>query len=337
MTCERQSADEERLAAMLQGHIVTQLIVSAVRFNIPDLLADGAITDTQLSVDTGISLPEMRRFLRALQGLGLVEPIGPSRYRCTESATHIRRDGSLYDYALMAGGEYYEAWSELDFALRTGQSAFERRRGRDLWAQLASNDQSSASFTRTMRSNTERVLDEVIELCEFPATGLIADLGAGDGTLLAGLLTRFTELRAIAFEQPSVIDYARRTLAERGLANRCNFVSGDFLTEVPQGADLYVLKSVIHNWNDVMALQILKNCRSAMAARKRLVVIERPVNAGDLLRTAMADMTMLVLFGSRDRTAEEYGQLLEGAGFSVLRVAESRSGFCVLDAAPSAV
>lgn len=327
--------DAAHLASMLRGHIVTQLIASAVRFRIPDLLGDQAVPDTKISGDTGIGLPVLRRYLSALTGIGLVEAVGPDSHRATPMARHLRRDtGHLYGQALMAGREYYDAWAELDFALHTGESAFERRHGHGLWAELASNSEVAASFTRTMRWNTERALNEILDLCKFPASGVFADLGAGDGTLTSGLLSHFPDLRAIVVEQPAIIDQTRRSLTAQGIGHRCHFIAGDLLTEVPTGAETYLLKSVIHNWNDELALRILENCRTAMGGCGRLLLIERAMNTEQSFDAAVRDIVMLVLFGSRDRTAEEYCELIVHAGFAVRNVGVGPSGICVVEATP---
>jgi len=189
-----------------------------------------------------------------------------------------------------------------------------------------------------MRWNMERVLGEILGLYCFPETGVIADLGAGDGTLSAGLLKRHPGLRAIVFEQPSVIDQARQAMRAQGLTDRCEFVAGSFLEEVPAGADLYLLKSVIHDWDDTAAVRILQNCREGMgygSSGGRLLVIERAMSDHDPLGAAMRDLTMLVLFGSRDRTSEEYEELMRRAGLQVGYNATGQSGICVLEGEPA--
>ncbi|KPC64372.1 methyltransferase [Streptomyces chattanoogensis] len=329
-------SEEQHLAAIIDGHITTQLIASAVRFGVPDLLKEGPVSTQRLSHETGIAPRELTRFLRALQGLGVVEKAAPDGYRAGPLARHLQRDaGGLYGQALMAGGDYYEAWAHLDYSLRTGESAFEHHHGSSLWGRFAESAEVAAAFTRTMRTNTERALDEIFGLYAFPARGLVADLGAGDGALVAGLVSRFPELRAIVFEQPSVIEHTHRSLEKRQLGDRCEYVPGSLLDEVPRGADLYILKSVIHNWDDEAALRILENCRTAMDGRGTLLLIERAMGEDNPREAAIRDMVMLVLFGSMDRTAREYEELLERAGFMVARTAISSSGLSLLEARPA--
>jgi orsellinic acid C2-O-methyltransferase len=323
----------EHLNVLLDGHIRTQLVASAVRFRIPDHLAGRTLTDAELSGLTGIGVPTLRRYMRALEGLGLVEPAGENAYRGTALIEPLRRGtGSLYGHALMAGAEYYEAWSELDYALRTGNSAFEHRYGRDLWHHFDSDDDAAVSFARTMRFNTERFLEEILGLYDFPDDGVVADLGAGDGTLLAELLVRHPKLRGIAFDQPAIIAIARQTMKDRGVADRCELATGDFLADVPRGADIYIIKSVIHNWNEESALRILRNCRASVGERGRLLLIERSLTSNDALEAAIRDLAMLVLFGGQNRSAEEYEALLRRAGFSVAQTLTAPSGFCLLEA-----
>ncbi len=329
------TADASRLAAMLDSHITTQLIAAAVRFQIPELLAEPA-TDEQLSAATGISPARLRRFLGALRSVGLVESAGRGTYRNAPIARHLRKEsGALYGHALLAGEVYYEAWADLDFALLTGQSAFERRHGRSLWTHLADDAEAAAAFTRTQRWNTERFLGEIIDLYPFPASGVFADLGAGDGTVAAALLDRFPGLRAIVLEQPSVIDYTRRSLAEHGVAARCTFMAGSFLEKVPEGGNLYLLKSVIHNWDDDSAVRILQNCRKAMADQARLLLIEHAADETDPVGSAVPDVMMLVLFGSRDRTVADYDRLLVRAQFAVCRKWSGSAGLRILEARPA--
>jgi orsellinic acid C2-O-methyltransferase len=314
-------SDVQRLRELLRGHVLTQLVASAVRFGIPDHLAAGDLDAAALGERTGIGLPELRRFLRALEALGIVEQVG-ERYRGTSLATLLRSDGLWHGTALMSGGEYYDAWANLDHALRTGGPAFRR----DFWEVLGDRPDVARSFARTMRANTEPVAGELLEIGVVPAAGCIADLGAGDGTLLAALLRREPGLRGIALEQPALADSVRRTIAEFELADRCEIVVGDLRTHVPRGAALYMLKSVIHNWNDDDAVRILRNCKSALGANARLLIIERA------LESAILDLTMLVLFGARDRTPSEYAALATDAGLAVTRTLTTRSGLMVLEA-----
>ena len=325
----------EQVALMLRGNTITQLIATAVRLRVLDHLGDDVVSEISLAELTGLEAEMLRRFMRALTGIGLVETVGEGKYRATALAAPLRREtGSLHGYALMAGVPYYQAWAELDHALRTGESAFEHRHGRDLWTLLDDDSESARSFARGMRWYSEHFQRDIFALYEFPRTGVVADLGAGDGTLISAVLSSSPALRGVAFEQQAMIDHARATVEAHGVAGRCEFVAGDFLREIPPGADLYLLKAVLHNWEDVSALRILRNCGAAMGERGRLLVIENPPPAEYEAAAAIHDMTMLVLFGGRLRTLEELRSLLERANFVVDRVICADSGTCLLEAGP---
>jgi len=322
-------APAQQLRALLRGHIVTQLVAAAVRFGIPDHLAGEPLDAAALAERTGIAAAELPRFLRALVALGIVEPVAAG-YRGTALAALLRAE--WHGTALMAGDAYYAAWAHLDHALVTGRAAFDRAHGRGLWELLAERPEVARSFGRTMRANTEHVADELVALELVPAAGCVADLGAGDGTLLAGLLRRAPGLRGLALERPALLPALRATLTEHGIAERCEVIAGDLRERVPPGAALYVLKSVIHNHGDADALVMLRACKAALTGGARLLIVERALEPQSSLGGAILDLTMLVLFGARDRTPDEYAELATAAGLTVTRRLTTRSGLSILEA-----
>lgn len=324
-----QSGSAENLAAegarkirrLLAGHVFTQVVATAARLGIFERLAEGACTSEALSETTGVPALALRRCLRALEGLELVARDGDA-YRLIGGAELLTPDRGLYGHAVLSGREYYEAWAELGHSLLTGESAFEKRFGCTLWDRLSQAPEAADSFARMMRQNTESVGAQLLEVYAFPSEGIVADLGAGSGALLAELLMQRPALRGIAVEQPSVIEHTRATLERHALQGRCELVAGDLLTTVPGGADVYLLKSVVHNWRDETALAILKNCSAVMKPEARLLLLERVLDdrataANEVLNAALQDLTMLVLFGARDRTLEDYRELLRAADLQV--------------------
>ncbi|MFT3924306.1 MAG: methyltransferase [Myxococcales bacterium] len=322
----------ERLGKLLGGYIVTQLVASAVTLRIPDFLAEGPQTERTLAELTGIGTNELRRYLDALEGLELVQRVDGLVHGTALCKLLHHEAGLLHGHARMSGTEYYDAWACLSYALRTGRSAFEHVHGRGLWTYMSETPELARSFARTMRFNSSHFWNEFEALYEFPERGLVVDLGAGDGTLLAEVLKGHPELQGIAVEQAAVVEQVRHTLQERGVSGRGTALAGDLLREVPAGAELYLLKAVIHNWRDEEALQILGNVRRAITGGGRLLLIERSL---DLERegglpSSIRDLTMLVLFGARDRTLDENRALLVAAGFVIERVLTTRSGVHVL-------
>lgn len=324
-----------RVAELLRGHVITQVVASGVRLGIFDYIGDGYLTEDQVSRKTGIGLTELRPLLSILTESTLLNRVAGS-YCLTPASRNLLRDsGDLYGQALMSGAEYYEAFRELDFSLRSGKSGFERRHGRSLWNSFNEDSETVRSFMRTMRWNTEKAVDEIFALFKFPDSGVIADLGAGDGSLAGALLLRFPGIRAILVDLPGAIEISKRTLAGLGVEKRCEFTPGDFFIEAPRGANLYILKSVVHNWNNEDAIRILQNCRRVMRQGSRLLVIERVLSDCDPLGSAIRDLMMLVLFGSHDRTTEDYIALAGRAGFAVAAAKTGPSGILVMEAIPA--
>lgn len=330
-------ADAGKLRRLLAGYIVTQLLATAVRLGVLDQLSQRPLSADALSTATGLRAAELRRYLRALEGLELLER-DAQVYRLTPTGRLlVRGEGLLFGHALLSGAEYYDAWAELDYALRTGESAFDRRFGCSLWERLESAPEAAECFAKMMRQNTASVGTELARAYQFPRDGVVADLGAGEGSLLADLLVQNPHLRGIAFEQASMIPHVRATLEQRGVLTRCTLMAGDLRESVPQGADVYILKSVIHNWKDQAALRMLRGCRASMAAGSRLLLIERAVDeqaetASDVLSTAIQDLTMLVLFGAHDRTVEDYRQLIERAGFEAQQAQPLQAHLTLIEA-----
>jgi hypothetical protein len=325
-----------RLAALLGGHAVTQLVAAAARFGIPDLLAEDALPVADVSARTGIPAPVLSRYLPALESLDIVRRGPDGAYRATPLGRLLRRDaGPLHGQALMAGDEYYGAWQELDHSLRTGESAFQARHGCGLWEMTARRPELAAAFARTMRWNSTRVLSDVLALHDFTAARLVVDLGAGDATLLCGLLARHPGMRGLAVEQGSMAARAAATVVEAGLTRRCGVRTADIRRSVPGGGDVYLLNSVIHNWSDADAVGILRAVRDAMPAGSRLLLIERARDDADP-EAALRDLTMLVLFGARDRTPEEYAALLTRAGLAPAAPRRADSGVCLIPATADA-
>ncbi|MFF3868054.1 methyltransferase [Micromonospora sp. NPDC001898] len=330
-------AQVERLATLLQGHAVTQLLASAARFRIPDLLAEDALPVAGISARTGIPAPALNRYLPALEGLGIVRCEPDGTYRVTPLGRLLRRDtGSLHGQALMSGDEYYGAWQELDHCLLTGESAFHARHGRGLWEMAAGKPDLAAGFARTMRWNSARALSEILALYDFTAARLVVDLGAGDATLLCGVLARYPKARGLAVEQGSMAAHAAATVREAGLDERCAVQTGDIRRAVPSGGDVYILKSVIHNWPDAAAVDILRTVRDVMPAGSQLLLVEKAHDSADP-QAALRDLTMMVLFAGQDRTPDEYHALLTRAGFTPSAPRLGSSGMCLIAATVDSV
>jgi hypothetical protein len=320
----------ERLLDLLNGFAVSQIVCTAAQLELAEHLAAGPATLEQLAAATRAHAETLHRLLQACCLLGLARHDDTTgRYHATPLLELLGHDAprSLSGVARLYGVEYFRAWSELLHTVRTGGSAFERSHGATLWSHLAADDQAAAAFAQAMTFNVRRHIPRILEAHDFSAAGTIVDVGAANGELLAAILSSYPSARGIAFDLPRVAERSGTVFEARGLAGRCQVVTGDFFEAVPAGGDLYLLKAVLHNWDDERAAWILRSCRAAMAPGARLLVIETPgpdpatgAAVRDELPLVMKDLWMMVLFGSRDRTAGEYVRLIEDAGFAEVGV-----------------
>lgn len=314
----------ERLLDLLNGFAISQIVCAAAQLEIPEHLAAGAATLEQLAAATHTQLEPLHRLMQAFGLLGLVrQDDGAGRYHATPLLELLGKDSprSLSGVARLYGQEYFLAWGELLHTLRTGQSAFEHSHGTSLWHHLAANPQAAAAFAQAMTFNVKGHIPRILDAYDFATAAVIVDVGAANGELLAAILSSYPAARGIAFDLPRVAERSGTVFETRGLTHRCQVLTGDFFEAVPAGGDLYLLKAVLHNWDDEHATRILGNCRAAMPPGGRLLVIETPgPEAASELPLVMKDLWMMVLFGSRDRTAGEYVRLIENTGFTEVGV-----------------
>jgi hypothetical protein len=223
--------------------------------------------------------------------------------------------------------------------VRDGSVAFESVYGEPFFAHLDRHAEHQLAFEASMAARADREADDVVAAYDFTALRKLVDVGGGRGVLLAAILRSTPSLHAVLVERPAAIEVARRRLQADGVADRCEFVAADFFAAVPAGADGYLLSRVIHDWDDADAVQILNTCRAAMPSGARLLLVEAilPERAVDQPAAIRMDLHMLVLFGARERTEDQYRRLLSEAGLEARRAVPTRSpaGLSVIEAAPA--
>ncbi|HET6467429.1 MAG TPA: methyltransferase [Geminicoccaceae bacterium] len=326
------------LLALASGAWIGQAVHVAARLGIADLLGDGPKPPAALAAATGTDATALYRLLRALASLGVFAEDAGGRFTLTPLAEGLRSDapGSLRGYAIMMGEEWHwRAWGELLESVRTGGSAFERVHGCELFRYFAEHPEAARVFNAAMTSRTGQETAAVTGAYDWPA-GTIVDVGGGQGALLTAILARRPEARGILFDLPHVIDAARRPIEEKGLAARCELVGGDFFDRVPAGGDLYLIKRVLHDWDDGRAAAILRCCRAAMAADARLLVIEHVLPPGNAPSWGkLLDLQMLVLTpGGQERDEAGFHGLLATAGFRLERVLPAGPTASLIEALP---
>jgi orsellinic acid C2-O-methyltransferase len=315
------------LYRMISGFYVSRAIHVMARLGIADLLSDGPVRVEELARRTKTHARSLKRVLRLLVTAGVATEDEEGRFGSTAMGDCLRTGvpGSMRAVALLFGGITERAWGELLYSVETGEPAFRRVFGKDSFAYLAEHPEVAANFDAAMSAFTVPIAEVVATVYDFSGVRHVVDVGGGNGALLAGILKAHPRLKGTLFDLPEVVARARPRLHELGLADRCDAVGGDFFTQVPAGADAYLLKHIIHDWNDDQAQAILQTCRRAMPPAGRLLIVEgvypRRIDQSEASRGAAAnDVNMLVCTGGRQRSEAEFRNLYAAVGFSLSRI-----------------
>jgi hypothetical protein len=313
-----------------------QAISAAADLGIADALAEGPLTVHELAAAIDADADTVSRLLRALISRGIFRQRRDGRYDLTPLANTLRSDAevSLAGMARFMGlPEHRECWSHLTDAIRTGEAVIPKLRGRSGFELLADDPVLAEIFNHAMTSISELAVASVTAAYDFSRYATIVDVGGGHGRLLAAILAATPQARGILFDLPEVAPGAAAVLAEHHVADRVSVVEGSFFDAVPYGGDVYVLKNVIHDWPDDDPVKILGNVRTAAGAGKHVLLVEFviPRHGREFVGNWM-DLGMLVCAAGRERTADEYGQLLRRTGFRMTRVVETASPFSVVEA-----
>ena len=327
------------LMQMMDGIKVTQLIYVAAKLGLADLLVDGPKSSEELAAAVDAHPGALYRVLRALSSLGIFHEISGGRFDLTPLAEPLRSDipGSLRAWATVCGEDWHmRMWNEILYSVKTGQGGFPHAHGMGSFEYFQHHPEKGATFYEAMTNLTAQVSGAVLASYDFSGVRKIVDVGCGVGTFTTAILGAHPHLSATLFDIPPVIEQARQVVGASGLAERCDFVAGDFFQSVPAGGDAYVLKNIIHDWNDEKAITILRNCREAMAADGRVLIVEMVVQPGnDPSPAKMFDITMLVAEGGQERTEAEQQRILQAAGLRLSRVVPTPSPVSVIEAVPA--
>jgi hypothetical protein len=332
-----QPTPQEQMARMLTGHWVSQMIYVAARLGIADQLAGGPKTADQLAQATGAHALSLYRLLRALASLGIFSEGEEGRFTLTPLAETLRADvpASQRATALMMVGQFYEAWGDLLGSVRTGEPAFDRLYGRPVFDYLAGHPELARLFDAAMRGLNDRKTVAMLDAYDLSGIGVLADIGGGDGSNLIGVLQRYPRMRGVLFDLPHVVERAGENPDRAGVSGRCEAVGGSFFEAVPGGADAYLLRHIIHDWDDERASAILKYVREAMPGGAKLLVVEHVLPPGNEPSFGkLLDLSMLLIPGGVERTEEDFRRLFESAGFRLTRVVPTAAEVSVIEGRP---
>lgn len=309
-----------RLLRLLGGKWVTAALTAAAELGIADLLAEEPQTCEQLAARLQCDGASLLRLMRVLGGEGLFDQDVEGRYSLTEMGEQLR-DGQLRQLARFVGSDFnWAPWPHLSAAVQGGPSAFERAHGQPLFEYLDDHEQDSALYHSAVDEFTKREARALAQAFDFTDVETVVDVGGGLGTLLIELTEAWPSVHGVLYDRPQVAEAASARFSELGLSRRCEAVGGDFTQGVPPGADAYVIKHVLHNWDDERCLTLLKHCVASMRPGGSVLIIEGmllPGNRPD--GTKLMDLEMMVLCGTgRERTKPEFRKLLRAAGLKAV-------------------
>ncbi|HEX2914360.1 MAG TPA: methyltransferase [Chloroflexia bacterium] len=324
------------LLNMLSGMMSARALQAAAKFGIADLLKDGPKGVAELAEITGTHTQSLYRLLRALTSCGVFSEIEPQVFSNNPLSSFLQSDvhGSMRNMTRMWGDDWrWASWGELAYSIQTGRPAFNRIYGKNLWQYFEENNPSSGRlFSQAMTSFSESVNGPVVASYDFSGIDTLVDVGGAHGSSLSAILKAFPSLNGVLFDIPAVIEGAKEPLQAQGVLERCRLVAGDFFESVPAGADAYIMKFILHDWDDEHCLQILRNCRKAIQPGGRLLVVEQLIPAGnEPAFSKILDLEMLAILVGRERTAAEFEQLFEESSFRLSRVIPAPADFSIIE------
>lgn len=326
------------LMRLVNGYQVSQAIHVAAALGIADLLGDAPLGSDDLAAEAGVHPGSLYRLLRGLAAAGVFREEADRRFSLAPMGRCLRSDAErpVGPYAVFVGRPYqWSAWGDLLHGVRTGETAFRHVHGADPWEYRSRHPEEGAVFDRAMTALSRRAAQAVVAAHDFSRHGKVVDVGGGHGTMLAAVLAAHPAARGVLFDQPGVVAGAAEVLRDAGIADRCEVVGGSFFEAVPDGGDAYLLKAVLHDWDDAEAEAILRNCRRAVGPDGRLLVLERVVAPpNEDPEAKFFDLFMMAVTGGRERTEEEFATLLAGAGFRLDAVVRTGTPICVIEGVP---
>jgi ubiquinone/menaquinone biosynthesis C-methylase UbiE len=323
----------ETIHDLVQSHRVTAVIYTAARLNLAEALGDDAKSTAELAKLVSADESALRRLLVALTTLGICNRADQDKFAMTDLGRQLDQnaDPSFKDWVLFEGELLVQSWSGLVDSVRTGKTATQLRGdGDDRYTAMGNSPELISRFNAAMVSLTRSLVPKIVEVCSFSAARVVMDVGGGSGELIGGVLSHNPGLEGIAFDLARCAEQARAHFYRLGIADRCRFVAGDFFETVPSSADTILMKSIIHNWNDDRSKIIFRNCRDALPAGGKLIIIERimpelPTTDAQDRSRAMSDLNMLRGPGGCERTETEYRMLAESVGLVFARTSSAGS------------
>ena len=336
-TAPVQMPPEGQIMQLASGAFAAQAVWVAAKLKIADLLADGAKTSADLAAKTETNEGALYRLLRTLSSLGVFTETSERTFANTPASEMLRADSptSLRAMVLMIGDpEHGRVISDLEYSVRTGKPAWEHVHGVPVFEYFFEvNKELGDIFNQAMTAGSHSQVAAMLEAYDFSGIGTIADIAGGHGHLLGGVLKQYPSMNGILFDLGVVLKGAPEMLASYGVADRVEMVEGDFFSEIPVVADAYIMKHIIHDWDDAKCEKILGNIRRSMPDDARVLIVDSVIPPGnDPHPGKMLDLEMLVAPGGLERTEAEFRTLLKNSGFEMTRIVPTASPVSVVEA-----
>jgi hypothetical protein len=323
------------LFQMTTGYWISQAIYVAAKLGIADLLKDEPQSCVALATATGADAASLFRLMRALASVGVFSHVGTDSFGLSRLAESLQTEvrGSLRAMVITLGEIHYQACGNLLHSVQTGSPAFNHVYGTSLFDYLRQNVDAADAFNQGMANVASMLAYAVLMAYDFAEISSIVDIGGGQGELLETILQFNPDIGGTVFDTASTIQRARRRRSNNAWGRRCSYVTGDFFTSVPPGADAYLLCGVIHDWDDSRAVKILRNCRRAMTKNSRVLLVDMIVpEAASASFSKLLDLNMLVMNGGRERTTGEFRALLNAADYKLTRIVPTMAPQSVIEA-----
>lgn len=321
---------------LITGMWAAKAAGTAASLRIPDVLAQGPKTADEVARAIGANPAAVYRLMRGIASVGVLAATPDGKFGLTPVGEILRSDvpGSMRSaiVAEMAPGHWLP-WGDLEHAVMTGQPSAPKALGMDIWEYYKKNAEEGFLFAEAMSGISTMALHAVLEAYSFAGATKVVDVGGSHGAFVAAVLQREKSASGVLFDRPEVIEGAGATLEGAGVTARVERVAGSFFESVPAAGDVYLLKSILHDWNDDECVTILRRVREAMAPSARVVVVEMLItSSGPPSPAPLLDLNMLVMLTGKERTADEFGALFAKAGLALTSVTPTHSPFAVLEA-----
>jgi hypothetical protein len=327
----------QQVFQLATGYVISTALQLAVEVGVADRLVAGPLSVRELAQATSTNEDALYRVLRLLASVGVFNEIAPRRFALTPAADILRADAphSIRPLVLFITDPFHlRVYADAIHSLRTGKPAGEKTVGMPVFEYFAQNPAYSEIFNNAMTTLSAAIVPAALEAYDFGDIGVLVDVAGGHGQVLTSILRQYPKMRGILMDVDHVIAGAQARIAAAGVADRCQTVAGDFFKAVPAGGDAYVMKHIIHDWDDERAAAILRNIHTAMGqTRGRVILLEGVIaSANEPSLGKVMDIEMLLLPGGRERTAEEFRALFDRAGFDLTRIVPTKSPVSVIEA-----